>query len=117
MREDVFQWVYAFDMDSDIKRAITTGFEDDNKENKMEVTDFLDEFIGVFREQLESDQERWGDTWLQRTRLGQESRIEDDYTNYFDQYKYAGTPVPWLKVIGNAYIAWIRENHPGIFIE
>ena len=79
------------------------------------LVEFLPDFIEAFTKQLESDQDRWGNTWLNRTREGQEQRIEDDYKNYFDQYKYADKPVPWLKVIGNAYIAWIRDNHPELF--
>ena len=65
--------------------------------------------------QLESDEIEWGDTWLHRTKEGQEKRVQDDFQNYFDQFEYAGIPVPWLKVVGNAYIAWIREQHPELF--
>jgi len=81
------------------------------------VTDFLPEFVDALQKQLEDDEKRWGDTWLKRTRKGQEERIEDDYNNYFDMFKNANVPVPWLKVTGNAMIAWIRENHPEIWEE
>ena len=77
--------------------------------------DYLPGFVEALTEQLESDQKRWGDTWIMRTREGQEQRIEDDYHNYFDQFNHAGVPVPWLKVVGNAFIAWVRENNPELF--
>ena len=83
----------------------------------MNLLDYLPEFVESLESQLKDDQLRWGDTWLKRTRKGQEKRIEDDYNNYFDQYKYADKPVPWLKIVGNAFIAWVRENHPELFTE
>jgi hypothetical protein len=79
--------------------------------------EFLPEFTEALKQQIEEDDKRWGDTWLNRTRKGQEGRIEDDYNNYFDQYRNADVPVPWLKVVGNAMIAWIRENHPEMWEE
>lgn len=85
------------------------------EENKLK--EYLGEFFEAFSKQLDEDFERWGNTWLERTRKGQEGRIEDDYDDYFDQFHYAGVPVPWLKVVGNAYIAWVRENHPELFEE
>ena len=79
------------------------------------ITDFLPDFIEAFKEQLESDNKRWGYTWLHRSLAGQEERIENDYNDYFDKFRNAGVPIPWLKVVGNAYIAWIRENNPDLF--
>ena len=81
----------------------------------MKVKDFLPEFVEALTEQLENDDVRWGDVWLKRTREGQEGRVENDITDYFDQFKAVGTPVPWMKIIGNCLIAWIRENHPEIW--
>ena len=81
----------------------------------MKVWDFMDEFVEALTEQLEKDDARWGDTWLRRVPLGQEARIESDFSNYFDQYRNAGTPVPWLKVAGLAMIAFIRDRHPEIW--
>ncbi len=83
----------------------------------MKIWDFFDEFIKALREQLESDDSRWGDTWLHRTRKGQEDRTIKTFNDYFDQYQKAGTPIPWLKIIGNALICWIRERHPEIWKE
>lgn len=77
----------------------------------IKVTDFTEEFIDALTTQLNKDQERWGNTWLKRTRAGQEERILGDILDYYDQYKNAGVPIPWLKIIGNCLIAWIRENH------
>lgn len=73
--------------------------------------DFLPDFMDALEEQLTEDFKKWGNTWMNRSKLGQEQRIEDDFTNYFDQFEFGGTPVPWLKVVGNAYIAWVREQH------
>jgi len=83
----------------------------------MKVWDFLDEFMKAFKIQLENDDSRWGDTWLKRTRKGQEERTIKEFNDYFDKYLNVGTPIPWLKVIGNALICWIREQHPEIWKE
>lgn len=80
-------------------------------DNENPLLGYLDEFMEAFESQLESDRERWGDTWMSRPKEGQELRIEQDFNDYFDKFKHAGKPVPWLKVIGNAYIAWVRENY------
>ena len=83
----------------------------------MKTWDFLQEFSDALKNQLEQDDKRWGDTWLQRTPEGQEIRIEEDIKTYFDQFRNAGVPVPWLMVAGLALIAWVRENHPEIWEE
>lgn len=77
------------------------------------VTDYIDEFVKELIEQLESDAKRWGDTWLQRGLKGQEKRTMERYRDYYDQFK-AGSPMPWMKIIGGALICWIREKHPEI---
>ena len=74
--------------------------------------DFLPETVKSVEEQLEKDQERWGDTWKKRPREGQEDRIFARFRDYYDQWKNAGTPIPWVKVIGEAHIGLVRENHP-----
>ena len=81
----------------------------------MNVWDFMVEFTKALQEQLEADKKRWGNTWLQRIPEGQESRIEEHIKSYFDQYRNAGIPVPWLKIAGLAMIGWIRENHPELW--
>jgi hypothetical protein len=32
------------------------------------------------------------------------------FNDYYDQWKNAGTPIPWLKIVGEAFIAWVRET-------
>jgi len=83
----------------------------------MKIADFIPEFVEMLKKQLEADDYRWGDTWLHRTRKGQEDRTIKTFRDYFDQYERAGVPMPWLKIIGNALICWIRENHPEIWKE
>ena len=77
--------------------------------------DFIDEFIIALKAQLESDEERWGDTWLKRTRAGQEERTIKSFNDKFDQYINGGVPIPTLKMVGDMYINWIRENHPELW--
>lgn len=81
----------------------------------MKFLDFLPEFVDALTKQLENDQKRWGDTWLNRPRIGQEERIFARYRDYYDQFLYSDNPIPWLKVTGEAFIAWVRENHPELF--
>ena len=78
----------------------------------MNLVDFLPETTKKLEVQLSKDQERWGDTWKHRTRDGQEDRVFARFNDYFDQYKNAGVPIPWLKIIGEAHIAMVREDHP-----
>jgi hypothetical protein len=79
------------------------------------VWDYLPEFIEALKAQLKDDEIRWGDTWKKRIKLGQETRIYNDITDYFDQWESGGNPIPWLKVAGLALIAWIRDNNPEDF--
>ena len=74
--------------------------------------DYLPEIVSAITEQLKSDQSRWGDTWKARLRDGQEERVMARITDYFDQYRNAGTPIPWLKIIGESIICLVREAHP-----
>jgi len=81
----------------------------------MKTWDFLPEFSKALEAQLQDDEKRWGDTWLQRMPEGQEVRIEEHIKTYFDQFRNAGHPVPWLKIAGLALIAWVREQHPELW--
>lgn len=81
----------------------------------MKVTDFMDEFIVALAEQLAEDEKRWGDTWLHRTRKGQELRTRKSFDDKWDQFENAGVPVPWLKMAGDILISWIREQHPELW--
>lgn len=73
---------------------------------------FENEFVPKMKEQLQKDQDRWGDTWKYRTREGQEMRVKARYNDYFDMFEHAGEDVPWLKIVGNAVIAQLRIDHP-----
>jgi hypothetical protein len=77
-----------------------------------ELWDYLEETVDAVASQLHEDDKRWGKTWRKRLRAGQEERIEEHIQSYFDQFRNAGVPVPWLKIIGLAHIALVRENHP-----
>jgi len=88
-------------------RAIPVQAPDDN-----ELIVLLPEFMEAFRAQLISDQERWRDEWKQRPSAGQEFRNFNRFHDYLTDFVQRAMPLPWLKVIGNAYIAWVRETHP-----
>jgi hypothetical protein len=83
----------------------------------MKLWDFLPDFVAALEEQIRADDQRWGDTWLKRTRKGQEERTIKSLRDKFDQYENAGVPIPWLKIAGEALIAWTRERHPEIWPE
>lgn len=76
----------------------------------MKTWEFLNEFKSALHAQLIEDDKRWGDTWREREIGGQETRIFAHLADYYDQWKNAGMPIPWLKVAGLAFIAWIRET-------
>jgi sugar (pentulose or hexulose) kinase len=88
-----------------------------NGVDMSEPKDYLPEFVKVLEAELERAQKKWGDTWLNRPRAGQEARIERDLADYFDRFKHAGQPIPWHSIAGLALIAWVRENHPELFPE
>ena len=69
----------------------------------------------VVRKSLAHGEEKWGDTWLHRPREGQEQRIKQYFDDQFDQHLYAGTPIRWEAIAGEALIGWIRDNYPGLF--
>lgn len=76
----------------------------------------LIEYMSAFGEalmrQFEDDEARWGNTWKDRLAEGQEDRTFARYNDYYDQWKNGGTPIPWMKIIGGAFICWVRENFP-----
>lgn len=76
---------------------------------------FISEFSVALVGQLQDDEKRWGDTWLERMPYGQELRIGEHILSYFDQWRNTGCPVPWLKIAGLALIGWVREQHPELW--
>lgn len=87
----------------------------EEKMANVKTWDFLDEFVKELQKDLERGEERWGDTWLNRSREGQEERIEQYIKDHLDRYRYAGQPVRWVSIAGECLIAWIREKHPELF--
>lgn len=77
---------------------------------KESLLDYLPEFFKAITEQITKDNQRWGDTWKQRPREGQEDRAFARFNDYHDQFKNAGVPIPWMKIVGECLIAWVREN-------
>jgi len=79
------------------------------------LTEYLPEFFKELEEQLKSDEIRWGDTWKKRGLIykgrTQEQRFFDWLDNVRDQYENKGNAVPWMKVVGEAMICWVRENY------
>ena len=78
--------------------------------------DFWGETCEAMVEQFRQDQARWGDTWKHRPREGQEERAFARFRDYFDQWKHGGRPIPWLKIIGEAHICLVRQDHPEEYI-
>lgn len=85
-------------------------------EIKLTDNKFIDEFIQELRTQLEKDDRRWGNTWRKRGLKGQEKRTMERYRDYYDMFKNNKIPLPWLKIIGGAYICWLRERHPEVLL-
>lgn len=77
---------------------------------KPKLVEYIPEFTEALKAQIEADDKRWGDTWKTRPVEGQEDRAFARFQDYYDQFKNAGTPIPWLKIVGEALIAWVRER-------
>jgi len=77
---------------------------------KDKLVDYVPEFIEALTSQLDEDGKRWGDTWKKRSRDGQEMRTKARFDDYFAQFQNAGTPIPWMKIVGAALICWARER-------
>ena len=71
---------------------------------------FFPAFVAALEEQLEVDDARWGNTWATRPAEGQEDRTYARFTDYYDQWRHSGEPIPWLKIAGGAFICWVREQ-------
>ena len=87
-------------------------------EENLKNIDLIEELHHTFEDlerQLEKDEERWGDTWKERglvwNGLSQEERFMMKMQEYFTDWKDMGVPFPWLKVMGEAHIGFVRENY------
>ena len=84
----------------------------------MKLMGYFLPFMKALNDQLEQDQERWGDEWKKRPIehndewRHQNIRVWERIEDYFMEWIDNGTPVPWLKICGNAFIAWVREYDP-----
>lgn len=85
----------------------------------MDTWDFMDEFVdylrGDFTAKLEYDKQRWGDTWLKRTRKGQEDRLVKSLQDRIDKFVNGNQPLDEDSILGDLFINWIRRNHPEIW--
>ena len=77
--------------------------------------DYLPEFVEAVKESLESGEKKWGNTWLNRPRRGQIGRAYQYIQDVFDRNRFAGEPIKWESIAGEALIGWIRDNHPELF--
>lgn len=77
--------------------------------SKEKTWEYLPEFTESLKEQLQRDDERWGDTWKKRPIEGQEGRTRATFNDYFDKFENSGHKINWLAVAGNALICWLRE--------
>ena len=93
------------------------GLERKRERNKMKLLDFLPEMADAMKHEYDEAEKRWGDTWLKRTRAGQDDRFIAWITNKIDQYKNAGTPIPYLSIACDCMIQWLRNKHPEIWPE
>ena len=87
----------------------------------MKVTEMIPEFVTELFIQLTGDDEKHGTTWLNRP-LGktkeyehQAERIFSRIQEYYDDWRYGDTPMPWLKVAGLCVIGWSRDKYPQYF--
>ena len=85
------------------------------KEENMEyqyrekLKNYLPDFMEALEERLDTDDKKWGDTWKHRPRDGQNDRLYLEFERYWDQYDYGHQDVPYLKMVGNLFICWVRE--------
>ena len=91
---------------------------DTNGYNKLKDVNLIDELNETFvdlEKQLLEDQEKWGDTWKERglvyNNKSQEERWFEKMKKYYLDYLENGVPIPWLKVMGEAHIAYVREKN------
>ena len=86
-------------------------------DERLKYVDLIDELSITFEDledQLLKDEKRWGDTWKKRglvwNNMPQEERFMIKMQEYYTDWKDMGVPIPWLKVLGEAHIALVRER-------
>jgi hypothetical protein len=86
----------------------------DEKLKDVNLIDELWETCQDVEMQLVEDEKRWGDTWKERGLVwngqSQEERFFSKMEEYITDYRENGTPINWLKVIGEAHIALVRQR-------
>ena len=95
-------------------RKINEKIQMDERLKNVNLINELDEtFIDVTL-QLSEDEKRYGDTWKERglvwSGLSQEERFFSKMQEYITDYRENGISINWLKVIGEAHIAHVREK-------
>jgi len=75
-----------------------------------ELIETLPHTVKCMKLQLKSDFLRWGNTWKFRPVEGQEDRFVSKVLDYYDEYTHAGSPMPWLKILCEAHIAFTRKE-------
>ena len=85
-------------------------------EDEVRLETFVDEAAGLLKAQFVLDYERHGDEWQHLPKEGQVERIYDRFAHHRGQHYVYGTPIPWLKIMGLAMIALVRERHPEALI-
>ena len=90
---------------------------DTNNFEKLKNVNLIDELNETFVElekQLLEDEKRYGNTWKERGLVWndktQETRWFEKLQEYYYEYLANGTPIPWLKVMGETHIAYVREK-------
>ena len=89
----------------------------DERLKNVNLIDELDFTFVDVEAQLIEDEKRYGDTWKERglvwNGLSQEERFFQKIQQYIDDYRENGTSINWLKVIGEAHIALVRQKKLG----
>ena len=86
-------------------------------DKRLKGVDLIDELQMTFEDvhdQLIEDEKRYGDTWKERGLVfngqPQEERFFSKMTEYITDFRENGSSINWLKVIGEAHIALVREK-------
>jgi len=96
-----------------LSNLINKTIMDERLEN-VNLVNELQETFEDMKTQLASDEKRHGETWKIRglvyNGMSQEDRFFQKMEEYYLDYCENGTPMPWLKIIGEAHIALVRQK-------